>query len=325
MSKPISIGKLRGLQQCSTKTGKFAILAVDHRNNLRNALNPGSPNQVTDDDMIAFKHEVVSRVGPHATAVLLDPEVGALQSIASGALPGNHGLVLAVEATGYTGDPTSRESRMLEGWSIKKARMIGASAVKLLVYFHPDSPTASKIIDFVSRVAEECNQQDILLFVEPLSYSLDPTRRKLPPKELRRIVIETAQTLAIPGVDALKVEFPLSIQEDPDKKNWAAACEELSAACSVPWLLLSAAVDFEVFLEQVVVACQSGASGVAVGRAVWKEGAQLTDYQRAEFLSTMASNRMARATALCDALARPWQDFYHIATPDGTWYKKYGQ
>lgn len=325
MSKPISIGKLRGLQQCSTKTGKFAILAVDHRNNLRNALNPGAPSQVTDNDMIAFKQDVVSRVGSHSTAVLLDPEVGALQCIASGALPGDHGLVLAVEATGYTGDPTSRESRLLDGWSIEKARMIGASAVKLLVYFHPDSPTASKIMDFISVVAEKCIQHDILLFVEPLSYSLDPNGMKLSSKELRRIVIETAKSLAIPGVDALKLEFPLSIQIDSDKKIWAAACEELSAACSVPWILLSAAVDFDTFLEQVVVACQSGASGVAVGRAVWKEGTQLTDYQRNEFLSTIASNRMARATALCEALARPWQDFYHTATPDGNWYKKYGQ
>ena len=325
MSKSISIGKLRGLQQCSTKTGKLAILAVDHRNNLRNALNPGSPDQVTDGDMIKFKQEVVSRVGSSATAVLLDPEVGALQCIASGALPGDRGLVLAVEATGYTGDPIARESSLLEGWSIDKARLIGASAVKLLVYYHPDSPTASKIKDFVSGVAEDCIRKDMLLFVEPLSYSLDPNRKRLSSKELRRIVIETARTLAVPGVDVLKVEFPLSVQEDPNEKNWGAACEELSAACPIPWILLSAAVGFEVFLEQVVVACQSGASGVAVGRAVWKEGTQITDYQRNVFLSTIASSRMVRVTALCEALARPWNNCYHTVVPDGNWYKEYGK
>jgi len=324
MSKALSIGKLRGLQQCSTKSGKLAILAVDHRNNLRNALNPGSPDQVTDDDMIMFKKEVVSRVGSSATAVLLDPEVGAMQCIASGALPGTHGLVLAVEATGYTGDPTARQSRILEGWTIAKARSIGASAVKLLVYYHPDSLSAPKIKDFVSNVAEECIRQDILLFVEPLSYSLDPGKKKPSSKELRRIVIETARTLTLPGVDALKVEFPLSIQEDPNENNWVNACEELSAACPIPWILLSAAVDFEVFLRQVVVACQSGASGVAVGRAVWKEASQFTGHQRNDFLSSLASSRMTRTTALCEAMARPWTDFYQTPIPNGHYYQEYG-
>jgi len=35
----ISLGKLRGLQQCSTPRNVLAVLAMDHRNNLRHALN----------------------------------------------------------------------------------------------------------------------------------------------------------------------------------------------------------------------------------------------------------------------------------------------
>jgi tagatose-1,6-bisphosphate aldolase len=66
--------------------------------------------------------------------------------------------------------------------------------------------------------------------------------------------------------------------------------------------LLSASVDFETYLQQVTVACQEGASGVAVGRAVWKEATGFDSEQRDRFLRTTALPRMERVTALCDAL-----------------------
>lgn len=100
--------------------------------------------------------------------------------MASGALPGHIGLMVAAEATGYTGDPTARQSQILPGWNVAKAKRIGASAVKLLVYYHPDAPTARDIEAFVGRVAEDCAASDLPLCVEPLSYSLDPARKKLP-------------------------------------------------------------------------------------------------------------------------------------------------
>ena len=42
--KPISIGKLRGLQQISSARGTFTALALDHRQNLRKA-NPAFVRQ----------------------------------------------------------------------------------------------------------------------------------------------------------------------------------------------------------------------------------------------------------------------------------------
>ena len=319
----LSIGKLRGLQQCSTANQTLAILALDHRNNLRNAINPQSPQSVIDADMIAFKHQVVTHIGSLASAVLLDPEVGASQCVASGALPGTTGLVLAVESTGYTGDPMARESRILPGWSVAKARRMGASAVKLLVYYHPDSQTAKMIEDFVVQVAEDCRKEDIALFLEPLSYSIDPSKKKLAAEDRRRVVIETARRLVVPGVDILKAEFPVDIAHEPDEKSWGDACSELSAVCPVPWVLLSASVPFDVFVRQVTVACNSGATGVAVGRAVWQEAPELRGSERINFLETTASSRMRRANALCMALGRPWTTCYQTSVPEGNWYERY--
>jgi tagatose 1,6-diphosphate aldolase len=134
--KLISIGKLRGLQQISSPRGTFTALALDHRQNLRKA----NPAFVSDEELSHFKLEVTSVLASKATAVLLDPEVSAAQAIAQYAIPNNVGLVVAVESTGYTGGATARRARIIPGWSVEKAKRMGASAIKLLVYYHPDSP-----------------------------------------------------------------------------------------------------------------------------------------------------------------------------------------
>ena len=107
--KPISIGKLRGLQQISSKRGTFTALALDHRQNLRKA----NPAFASDEELSRFKMDVTSALAKQATAVLLDPEVSAAQGIAQGMLPDNVGLVVAVESTGYTGDATARQAQII--------------------------------------------------------------------------------------------------------------------------------------------------------------------------------------------------------------------
>ncbi len=319
----LSVGKYRALQQCATPRGALAILALDHRNNLRAMLHPGAAESATDQELIEFKQQVISELAPAATAALLDPEYGAAQCIASGALPGQVGLLLAVEATGYTGDPTARQSRVLPGWSVGKASRMGANAIKLLVYYHPDSPSAAEIEGLVRQVAADCARVDLPLFVEPLSYSLDSARKGLPPDERRRVVVETARRLTPLGVDVLKAEFPVDAKAQPDERAWVEACAELTAASEAPWVLLSASVAYDTYLRQVTLACQAGASGVAVGRAVWQEAAALSGEARTAFLRGVGRERMARLTALCDAVARPFVAVSAAPSPSAGWYSSY--
>ncbi len=323
MTRTISVGKYRGLQQCSTSFQTFTILALDHRNNLRTALNPQAPGTVPDDMLVEFKRQVTSALSPAATAVLLDPEFGAAQCIVCSALPGSTGLVLAVESTGYNGDPQARQSQVLPGWTIAKSRRMGASGVKLLVYYHPDAPTAAQIEELVKQVADDCAHEELPLFLEPLSYSLDPNVKKLPPEERRRVVVETARRLTIPGVDVLKAEFPLDIAAQPDEREWEAACAELSAASQVPWVLLSASVDFETYLHQVTAACRGGASGIAVGRAVWQEALQLSGDDRLHFLNETALYRLKKLHSLVDGLASQWTGFFTPPETPFGWYVNY--
>jgi tagatose 1,6-diphosphate aldolase len=314
--KTISIGKLRGLQQISSSRGTFTALALDHRQNLRKA----NPALASDEQLSRFKLDVTSALASKATAVLLDPEVSAAQAIAQRAIPNNVGLVVAVESTGYIGDTTARQAHIIPDWSVEKAKRMGASAVKLLVYYHPDSPTADGIENFTSMVAEDCKKHDLVLMLEPLSYSLDESK-KLTSEEKHYVVIESAKRLTPLNVDILKAEFPLDVN-DMDESKWMEACKEISSASITPWILLSAAVDYETFLKQVVVACNAGASGIAVGRAVWKEAVMMDGEERMKFLRITARQRLSCLTSLCHALARPYTEFYSADAPFD-WYKSY--
>jgi tagatose 1,6-diphosphate aldolase len=314
--KPLTIGKLRGLQQISSTRGTFTALALDHRQNLRKA----NPAFLKDAEISRFKLDVTSALASEATAVLLDPEVSAAQAVAERAIPNGVGLVVAVESTGYTGEATARRAQIIPGWSVEKAKRMGASAIKLLVYYHPDSPTAKEIEDFTSTVAEDCKRHDMVLMLEPLSYSLDENK-KLSSDEKRSVVVETAKRLVPLGVDILKAEFPLDLKET-DESKWMEACRQISAASVVPWILLSAAVDYDTFVHQVSIACSAGASGIAVGRAVWQEAVSMTGEERSEFLHKVARQRISRLTSLCRDLARPYTEFYSADAPFD-WYKTY--
>ena len=314
--KPLTIGKLRGLQQISSTRGTFTALALDHRQNLRKA----NPAFIKDAEISRFKLDVTSALASEATAVLLDPEVSAAQAVAERAIPNGVGLVVAVESTGYTGEATARRAQIIPGWSVEKAKRMGASAIKLLVYYHPESPTAKEIEDFTSTVAEDCKRHDMVLMLEPLSYSLDENK-KLSSDEKRSVVVETAKRLVPLGVDILKAEFPLDLKET-DESKWMEACRQISAASVVPWILLSAAVDYDTFVHQVSIACSAGASGIAVGRAVWQEAVSMTGEERSEFLHKVARQRISRLTSLCRDLARPYTEFYSADAPFD-WYKTY--
>ncbi len=201
------LGTRRGLEACASARGTFAVLALDHRQNLRHELHPEAPDSTTYAEMVAFKQAVVRALAPHATGTLLDPEIGAGQCIADGALPGRAGLLVAIEATGYDGPATARVSRVLPGWSVEQAKRLGASAAKLLVYYHPDALNATDQERLVADVAAACSAADLPLFVEPLGF--DPVSGGRLVGEARRLcVIETAHRLTAIGGDILKAEFP---------------------------------------------------------------------------------------------------------------------
>jgi tagatose 1,6-diphosphate aldolase len=320
-----ALGARRGLEACASPRGTFAVLALDHRQNLRREMRPDDPDSVTYDEMVEFKRAVVRALSPVATGTLLDPEIGAAQCIADGSLPAHAGLIVAIEATGYEGPATARVSRVLDGWSVEKAKRMGAAAAKLLVYYHPDAANAADQERLVERVAADCRAADLALFVEPLSFSL-VEGEKPTGEERRRVVVETARRLTTIGGDVLKAEFPY----DPtvtDRERWREACQELDAATRLPWVLLSGGVDDATFEAQVTAACEAGASGVLVGRSVWAEAATLAPAARDAFLLNTGRERLLRLADLAERAGRPWHEratrVTTAAMPGDGWYREY--
>lgn len=330
----LSIGKIRGLEQIAGPSGVFSMCAMDHRGSLETQLCPPETGNDCPREMTGFKLELCEALASHASAVLLDPIYGAAQCIASNLIPRNCGLLVSLEATGFTGSSFLRETRLLAGWSVAKVKRMGASAAKMLVYYRPDlEELARRQLKLVGETASICQAYDIPFLVEPVSYPLEKEIGNN--KEFARIktavVIQTARDMTSMPIDVLKAEFPASPDLGEDVRLLRHFCEELNTASTKPWVILSAGTSFEPFIKEVELACRSGASGFLAGRAVWQEAIAMTDPSaRRNFLATVASDRLKRLAEVANKYATPWysklglkhQELAQI-TPD--WHTRYGE
>lgn len=297
-----NLGKYRHLSRCKTSDGHFVILAIDHRANLRAALDKHAPQPITDAEFAAFKQQVIGALAGEASGVLTDPDFGIPAGIRSGSITPGQGLLAPIEVTNYEVHPSQREVEFIPNWSVRHIKRVGGDGVKLLLYYHPDAANAEKQRGIVRRVIDECAEENIPFFLEPIPYSLDPAV-SLSSAELLDITVNMARLFSDMGVDVLKLQFPLDAAESRDESAWRAACQQVSAACSVPWALLSAGVDFATFALQARLAVEAGASGVIVGRAVWNEAVTLQGSERAAFLAGEGRDRVRQLRAICAAFS----------------------
>ncbi len=330
--RKLSIGKIRGLQQIATPDGIFTICAMDHRGSLRSMIDEECPGEVNYEEMVERKLELCSSLAEYTSAVLLDPIFGAAQCLSHGVLPNDTGLLVSIEASGYSGGKEHRLTRLLDGWNVEKIKRMGASAVKILVYYRPDlTELANKQLDTINAVAMECIKYDLPFLVEPLSY---PTGNEISnPAEFaavkEQLVIETARDIAALPIDVLKTEFPADLGYKKDKPELINLCHQLDVSSPVPWVILSAGVDFEVFCQQVEIACQAGASGFLGGRAIWQEAMYIDNArERIQYLSTLGADRLKRLTEIANKYAVPWYKKSGLSTNElghtsERWYEEY--
>jgi len=330
--KDLTIGKMRGLQQIANPDGIFTMCAMDHRGSLRAMIDEESPGEADYEEMVERKLELCSSLAKYASAVLIDPIFGAAQCISHGVLPRNTGLLVSIEASGYSGEKEHRLTELLGGWSVEKIKRMGASAVKILVYYRPDlKQLASRQLDTVSRVARECIKYDLPFLAEPKSYPVGQEINN--PQEFAELkgglVIKTARDITALPIDVLKAEFPADLHYKKDKSELIELCRQLDASSQVPWVILSAGVDFELFCQEVEIACQAGASGFLGGRAIWQEAMYIDDArERVQYLSTVGADRLKRLTEVAGKYAVPWYKKFGVVTRElaavsERWYQEY--
>jgi tagatose 1,6-diphosphate aldolase len=309
MEIPPSVGKIRGLQQIADVRGIFAMCAMDHRGSMREMIDPKAPEQVSAEALAERKLELAEILGPVSTAVLLDPIFGAAQAIISGVLPGRTGLIVSLEESGYERGSEGRLTTLIKDWSVERARRMGASAVKVLLYYRPDLASSQRQREIVAQVSADCIRWELPFVLEPLIYQATERERDPAILAARRqdLVITSARELTALSVDVLKAQFPVDTRFEQDTGRMQDACRQLDAASRVPWVLLSAGVSYDEFTRQVIFALQAGASGFLGGRAVWEEGLRMLDgRERRKWLETVGVDRMRRLHDLAGEYGAPW-------------------
>jgi tagatose 1,6-diphosphate aldolase len=305
---PQDIGKIRGLQRVTSDAGFFEICALDHLSDFAELL-AADPSTVTFGDVVTAKDGLVRALSPSISAFLLDARYG-LHAVVSGALPGRTGLMSTIEDEDYSIPDGPRRTRYRAGWSLRQIKLAGADVAKLLWFYRPDgdAQTAEHQRYVVRSLADECARLSLPLVVEPIWYPLpgeDPASDEWRSARVDGILASALAANAL-GVDMLKVEFPGYVDSQAGRANAAAACKELDAGVSVPWVILSAGVGYEDFKNQVELACKAGASGYLAGRSIWRDAVSTRDPGARASAIAGARARLEELNIITRANGRPY-------------------
>jgi sulfofructosephosphate aldolase len=277
MTAPHAPGALRRLQRLTTSTGRFHVIALDHRDSLRSAVAEGGLS-LDDAGLRQFKRDVLEVATPHVSGVMLDPELSWPSFATERSVAPQVGVICALEAQGYEADAEVGNS-WLPGWDPTLLARSGADAAKLLVLYRPDGSNLAESQErLVRTTVDACAELELPLFVEPVPVGIAPAQRG-------DAIVRTVERLASMGPMVLKLPYPGD-----------GSCARVEDACAgTAWALLSWGVDFDVFEGQLERAVVAGCAGFMVGRAVWREA--LDPRGRDEALS-LVGERLGRLATI---------------------------
>ncbi|TAK16687.1 MAG: tagatose 1,6-diphosphate aldolase [Acidobacteria bacterium] len=328
-------GKLAGMKAVSNDRGVIAAAAMDQRGSLKKALAKESGKDVTDGQMEEFKTLVTEVLTQHASAILLDPEWGipASKRRAKGA-----GLLMAYEKTGYDAATPGRLPDLLDVWSVRRLKEVGADCLKILLYYTPFDPKPINDLKqaWVERIGDECRANDIPFFLEFVGYEEGADEKGLEYAKKKPAIVTGAMkefTKDRYGVDVMKVEIPVNMKfvegskasgggpaaySRKDAANWFLEAAKVSTK---PFIYLSAGVSNAEFTEGLALAAESGVkfSGVLCGRATWKDGISVYAKEGgAAFRKWLESKGVENIKNVNEALkpASPWFSFYGAKSAD---------
>jgi tagatose 1,6-diphosphate aldolase len=330
----ITEGKLAGMKAVSNERGVIAAAAMDQRGSLKKSLAKEKGADVSDAEMEEFKSLVTEVLTKHASAILLDPEWGLPAS--KRRAPGS-GLLLAYEKTGYDANTPGRLPDLLDDWSVRRLKEVGADCLKILLYYTPFD--SKKINNFkqawVERIGDECRANDIPFFLEFVGYEEGIDEKGLEyARKKPEIVIGAMKefTKNRYGVDVMKVEVPVNMkfvegarvsggQSAYTKKEAMEHFRRAAEVSTKPFIYLSAGVSNPEFTEALELAAEAGTkfSGVLCGRATWKDGIAIYGKQGgAAFRTWLEDQGVKNIQNVNERLkaAHPWYEFYGVKTAE---------
>ncbi len=338
-----SEAKRARLRKLSNANGIIAALAIDQRKSLRRLIAQAantSFEQISDEELMAFKEAISEVLSGRSSAILFDTEYGL-----SGAAKRDTkcGLLLAYELDGYENPRPNRMLALMPDLSVTRLAEMGADGVKILLHYSPYDPPSANEDKFVmlERIGAECEAMGLPFFLEPLLY--DPTQPLIQsgvsaadkaeqafqfaaakPKLVVDMMREFSR--ARYRVDILKVEFPVVAQFVEGSKTFSGraaytheeAMEWYRTAdqvASLPYIYLSAGVSSAEFQESIrlALAAKTHFSGVLCGRATWQDGVRaFAKGGKETFKRWLEDEGVANVDALNTLLtgAVPWDQFH---------------
>lgn len=317
--------KLEALKRLSNENGVIGALAIDQRGSLKKMIANASDQEIGDEGIITYKKMVSEELTPFASAILLDPEYGLP---ASKIRHQDAGLIMAYEKTGYDASEPGRLPDLLEEWSVKRLKDIGADAIKFLLYYDVDEE--EKINEYkhvyMERIGSECEAEEIPFFLEIVTYDVnnDDVKGKEYAKVKPHKVIDAMKEFSKPQykVDVLKVEVPVNMkfvegygdEVIHSKEEALQLFKEQSDATTLPFIFLSAGVSAQLFQDTLTFAKEAGSTfnGVLCGRATWKNGVNVFgekgEQDGREWLRSEGRQNIEELNAVLKETASPWFD-----------------
>jgi tagatose 1,6-diphosphate aldolase len=262
------------------------IVAADQRNSMKAVMTdaPDGAASVTTEQLAAAKSDLVTYLGNHAPAILLDPEVALPAIVDDGTLSRDTALVVGMDASGYETVDGLRYTSYVPGVDARTVRELGGDVAKMLFYVRTDQQgPESRVAEEMRSLVKACEQEGLLLIVELLTYRLEGETEEQYRAAFPTLVADAASLAVDCGAKVLKLPYPGSAE---------ASAAVTAAAKGVPWAVLSAGVDHGTFVEQVRVAMANGASGAMAGRALWKDSLAVSPEVRRDLLTSRALVRL---------------------------------
>ena len=250
-----------------TKNNYFLMLALDHRDSFMKIVG-------TEDEqkLVEAKKEIISSLIYQFSGILIDQKIG-FKAYSLLNIDLLKPFLLPIEKSGYkeTGDGRFNELAS----TVEEIKDMGASGVKLLIYFNKKDRSAKKQIETAKTISEECKKNDTPFFLEIVNYAQGSD------------VLDSVKIFKQEGVNpaVFKIEYPGSDQKCLEVTNFLE---------DTPWILLSRGVTYEQFLKQVISASQNGCQGFLAGRSLWQDYFTITyTNKKLEFLNTELPRRFA--------------------------------
>ena len=264
-----------------TNKGKILMLALDHRGSFKKLINQEAPELVNQTQVVRIKQEIISNLYDQFSGILIDSLSGlpAFQKVAVSKTT-KKPYLLCIEKTGYEDEQGSRKTSLQ--YSVKELKNLGATGIKLLLYYHPQAPTKQHQLSVAKQVLQDCKLAKLPLFLELVTYPLENFNSNKP-----ELVLDSVYDFLQAGIipDVFKLEYP----GDP------AACFQITKLLKkTPWILLTKGDSFANFRKQLKVAVANGAVGFLAGRAVWQEFSQYPESKRQDFFQTVVVERFSQ-------------------------------